>query len=67
MFKENIMDLTMDIAQMSVGLHQMQTQQSLGIAVAKLAMNSGNEALELIEESTASLDPSLGNSIDVSA
>lgn len=61
------MDLTMDIAQMSVGLHQMQTQQSLGIAVAKLAMNSGSEALELIEESTASLDPILGNSIDVSA
>ena len=67
MFKENIMDLTMDIAHMSVGMHQMQTQQSLGIAVAKLAMNSGSEALELIEESTASLDPSLGNSIDVSA
>lgn len=57
----------MDIAQMSVGMHQMQTQQSLGVAVAKLAMNSGSEALELIEESTASLDPSLGNSIDVSA
>ena len=61
------MDLTMDIAQMSVGMHQMQAQQSLGIAVAKMAMDSGSEALELIEESTASLDPSLGNSIDVSA
>ncbi|AOH48823.1 MAG: YjfB family protein [Centipeda sp. (in: firmicutes)] len=61
------MDLTMDIAQMSVGMHQMQAQQSLGIAVAKMAMDSGKDALELIEESTASLDPSLGNSIDVSA
>ncbi|ERJ90282.1 YjfB family protein [Selenomonas sp. oral taxon 892] len=61
------MDLTMDIAQMSVGMHQAQAQQSLGIAVAKLAMDSGKEALELIEETTASLDPSLGNSIDVSA
>ena len=67
MFKENIMDLTMDIAQMSVGMHQMQTQQSLGIPVAKLAITSGSEGLELIEESTASLYPSLGNSIDVSA
>ena len=67
MFKENIMDLTMDIAQMSVGMHQMQTQQSLGIAVAKLAMNSGSEALELIEESTASLDPNLGKSVDIYA
>ena len=61
------MDLTMDIAQMSVGMHQAQAQQSLGIAVAKLAMDSGKDALELIEETTASLDPSLGNSIDVSA
>ena len=61
------MDLTMDIAQMSVGMHQAQAQQSVGIAVAKLAMDSGKEALDLIEETTASLDPSLGNSIDVSA
>ena len=61
------MDLTMDVAQMSVGMHQLQAQQSLGIAVAKMAMDSGKDALELIEESTASLDPSLGNSIDVSA
>ena len=61
------MDLTMDIAQLSVGMHQQQAAQSLGIAGAKLAMDSGKEALELIEESTASLDPSLGNSIDVSA
>ena len=61
------MDLTMDVAQMSVGMHQMQAQQSLGIAGAKMAMDSGKDALDLIEETTASLDPSLGNSIDVSA
>ena len=61
------MDLTMDIAQMSVGMHQMQAQQSLGIAVAKMAMDSGTEALELIEESTASLDPNLGKSVDIYA
>ncbi len=61
------MDLTMDIAQMSVGMHQAQAQQSLGIAVAKLAMDSGKEALDLIEETTASLDPNLGNSVDIYA
>ena len=61
------MDLTMDIAQLSVSMHQQQAAQSLGIAVAKLAMDSGKDALDLIEEITASLDPSLGNSIDVSA
>jgi len=61
------MDLTMDIAQMSVGLHQAQASQQLGIAVAKLAMDSGKDALELIEETTASLDPNLGNSVDIYA
>ena len=61
------MDLTMDVAQMSVGMHQMQAQQSLGIAVAKMAMDSGKDALELIEETTASLDPNLGNSVDIYA
>lgn len=61
------MDLTMDIAQMSVGMHQAQAQQRVGIAVAKLAMDSGKEALDLIEETTASLDPNLGNSVDMYA
>ncbi|EHG21155.1 hypothetical protein HMPREF9334_01087 [Selenomonas infelix ATCC 43532] len=61
------MDLTMDIAQMSVGMHQAQASQQLGLAVAKMAMDSGKDALKLIEETTASIDPSLGNSIDVSA
>ena len=57
----------MDIAQMSVGMHQSQASQQLGIAVAKLAMDSGKDALELIEETTASLDPNLGNSVDIYA
>ena len=57
----------MDVAQMSVGMHQAQAQQSVGIAVAKLAMDSGKEALELIEDTTASLDPNLGNSVDMYA
>lgn len=61
------MDLTMDIAQMSVGMHQAQASQQLGIAVAKLAMDSGKEALALIEESTAGIDPNLGNSVDIYA
>ena len=61
------MDLTMDIAQMSVGMHQMKAQQSLGIAVAKMAMDSGKEALDLIEETTASLDPNVGSNVDMYA
>jgi len=62
-----MMDLTMDIAQLSVSMHQQQAAQSLGIAVAKLAMDSGKDALDLIEDTTASLDPNLGNSVDMYA
>ena len=61
------MDLTMDIAQLSVSMHQQQTAQGLGIAAAKMAMASGKEALELIEDSTASVDPNRGSSIDMYA
>ena len=57
----------MDVAQMSVSMHQAQASQQLGIAVAKLAMDSGKDALELIEKTTASLDPNLGNSVDIYA
>ena len=57
----------MDIAQLSVSMTAQQTAQSLGIAAAKMAMDASGEALEMIEQSTASLDPSLGGSIDVSA
>ena len=56
----------MDIAQLSVSMAAQQTAQSLGIAATKLAMDASGEALEMIEQSTASLDPSLGGSIDVS-
>ena len=59
------MDLTMDIAQLSVRMHEQQTAQSFGIAVAKMAMDSGKEALDLIEETTAGLDPNLGTNVDV--
>ena len=57
----------MDIAQLSVSMAAQQTAQSLGIAAAKMAMDASGEALEMIEQSTASLDPSLGGGIDVSA
>ena len=57
----------MDIAQLSVSMAAQQTAQSLGIAAAKMSMDASGEALEMIEQSTASLDPSLGGSIDVSA
>ena len=43
----------MDIAQLSVSMAAQQTAQSIGIAAAKMAMDSSSEALDLIEQSTA--------------
>ena len=48
-------------------MHQQQDMQSLGIAVAKMAMNASDDALELLEETTASVDPNLGHVVDLSA
>lgn len=62
------MDLTMNIAQLSVDMHEQRATQSLGIAALKMSIDSSSEALALIEEVAAeSLDPNLGNSIDIYA
>lgn len=61
------MDLTMNIAQLSVDMHQQRAAQSLGIAALKMSIDTGSEALELIENVAESLDPNLGNSIDIYA
>ena len=58
----------MAIAAMSVGMHQQQTQQSLGIAVLKMAMDTTEDmAAELIEGAPVSLDPNLGAQVDILA
>ncbi len=58
--------MDMSIAALSVNMHQAQVQQDMGIAVMKMAMESDvsmvDEALEMVE----SLDPALGNNIDIS-
>lgn len=59
-----IMD--MSIAAMSVDMHMAQTQQSLGIAVMKMAMEDGTSMMEEALEAVGSLEPELGNNIDVS-
>ena len=61
------MDLTMNIAQLSVDMHQQRAAQSLGISALKMSIDTGSEALELIENVAESLDPNLGNSIDIYA
>lgn len=59
----------MSIAAMSVGMHQMQAGQDLGVAVMKMAMEQAEigteELLENLE--AAPLDPNLGANIDIMA
>ncbi len=58
----------MAIAALSVGMHQQRTQQDLGIAVLKMAMETTEDmAAELIEGAPVSLDPNLGAEIDIMA
>ena len=57
--------MDMSIAAMSVGMHQAELWQNIGIEVLKKAMDADTE---MIEEALdiGSLDPALGNNIDIS-
>lgn len=58
----------MDIAALSMSLSQSNLQQSVGISVMKMAMDTGEETATQMTEmmSNISLDPNLGNNIDIS-
>lgn len=59
--------MDMSIAALSVDMKLAQTQQDFGVAVMKMAMEADtsimDEALDIVE----SLDPALGNNIDIMA
>lgn len=59
----------MSIAALSVGMHQAQAGQDLGVAVMKMAMEQAEiGAEELLENLEAvPLDPNLGANIDIMA
>jgi len=58
----------MSIAAMSVGLHQSQAMQDMGVSVLKMAMeDSAGSVEDLLGEMTESLDPNLGANIDILA
>lgn len=59
--------MEMSIAALSVDMHLAQTQQDLGISVMKMAMETSTEQVEEILEEMGSLDPNLGNNIDIIA
>lgn len=60
--------MDMQIAAMSVGIHQAQTAQNLDVAVLKMAMDSSaDSSTELLDSLTEGLDPNLGTRIDIQA
>ena len=59
--------MEMNIAALSVDMHLAQTQQDFGVAVMKLAMEDSAAQAEEILQEMESLDPNLGNNIDIMA
>jgi len=59
----------MDIGALSMILSQSRVQQSAGIAVMKIAMDSSKETTTQLTEmmGNVSVKPNLGNNLDVSA
>lgn len=59
--------MDMAIAAMSVDMNAAKVQQDLGISVLKMAMQSDTEAAEEALQVIESLDPNIGNNLDVTA
>ena len=59
--------MDMSVAAMSVDLNLARTQQELGISVLKMAMEADASVVEEALEAVESLDPALGNNIDIMA
>jgi hypothetical protein len=59
----------MDIAALSMVMSQSKAQSAAGIAVMKMAMDTGKENATQMTEmiKNSAVDPNLGNHIDVSA
>lgn len=59
--------MDMAIAALSVDMSMARTQQDLGISVLKMAMENQTAAVEETLEAIESLDPALGNNLDITA
>lgn len=59
----------MDIATMSIGMHQASLQSAVSISVMKMAMNSENQAATQMTDmmSNAAIDTRRGTNIDTRA
>lgn len=61
------MDMDMAIAAMSVDMSMAKAQQELGINVLKMAMSAETSSVEEALAVVESLDPNLGNNLDITA
>ncbi len=59
--------MDMSIAALSVDLNLAKTQQELGVSVLKMAMEAEQSGVEEALEVVGSLDPALGQNLDVTA
>jgi len=59
--------MDMAIAAMSVDMNAAKVQQELSVSVLKMAMSTDNKAVEEALEVVESLDPALGNNLDITA
>ena len=59
--------MDMAIAALSVDMNAAKVQQELGISALKMAMEVDTSAAEEIVEVVGSLDPALGNNLDITA
>lgn len=59
--------MDMAIAALSVDMNAAKVQQELGISVLKMAMSAETSNVEEALEVVESLDPALGNNLDVTA
>ena len=57
--------MDMSIAALSVDMSLVKTQQELGVSVLKLAMEAQTDGVEQALQVVESLDPALGNNIDI--
>lgn len=58
--------MDMSIAALSVDLSLAKTQQEFGVSILKMAMEADTSAVEEALKAVESLDPALGNNIDIS-
>ncbi|MBQ6298326.1 MAG: YjfB family protein [Selenomonadaceae bacterium] len=59
--------MDMAIAALSVDMSMARTQQDLGISVLKMAMENETATVEETLQAIESLDPALGNNLDITA